>query len=309
MPAPPAVHPGALVPEPARSVSSGRGTPPRRRRGSRRARRRLVVLRSFGPGYRVGRLLAGDADRDDRGGRGLAAAGTPRYVRVDGRIDSAGRLPRRARAPARLPAPAARGAPATAAGRSSRRTSRSSRSRSARAWPRGDRRRRAGATGLVVLPRESVGDRRRRARPGARRTSARDAGPAPHRAGLRGRARHGPRRPGASRRRIDASSPPGSAGRSSCPPSSRPRRCSCWPAVGAAGRCGDGAARGRARPPRRSGWPGRSSRTVGAVVVPASPSWPRRPSPQPGAGWRHPERRRGSRASSARRSPRRGLSS
>ena len=47
-----------------------------------------IVLRSFGPGYRVGRLLAGtpqvtleEADR-------LAGGGLERYVRIDGRIDS-----------------------------------------------------------------------------------------------------------------------------------------------------------------------------------------------------------------------------
>jgi hypothetical protein len=47
------------------------------------------VLRSFGPGYRVGRLLARTPRIPVGEARSLAESGTRRYVRVDGRIDSA----------------------------------------------------------------------------------------------------------------------------------------------------------------------------------------------------------------------------
>ena len=48
----------------------------------------IVVLRSFGPGYRVGRLLAATPLVTIETADGLAAAGTPRYIRLDGRLDS-----------------------------------------------------------------------------------------------------------------------------------------------------------------------------------------------------------------------------
>ncbi len=48
----------------------------------------LIVLRSFGPGYRVGRLLAATRAVTIERAEAYAAAGTPRYVRVDGRVDS-----------------------------------------------------------------------------------------------------------------------------------------------------------------------------------------------------------------------------
>ncbi len=47
-----------------------------------------VILRSFGPGYRVGRLLAAAPRVTVAEARRIAEAGEPRYVRVDGRIDS-----------------------------------------------------------------------------------------------------------------------------------------------------------------------------------------------------------------------------
>lgn len=47
-----------------------------------------VILRTFGPGYRVGRLLAVVARVPVAEARRLAEAGEARYVRVDGRIDS-----------------------------------------------------------------------------------------------------------------------------------------------------------------------------------------------------------------------------
>lgn len=47
-----------------------------------------AILRSFGPGYRVGRLLAVVQQVPIAEAVRLAEAGTPRYVRVDGRIDS-----------------------------------------------------------------------------------------------------------------------------------------------------------------------------------------------------------------------------
>jgi hypothetical protein len=48
----------------------------------------IGVLRTFGPGYRVGRLLAATPRVPIEEARSLAENGTPRYVRVDGRIDS-----------------------------------------------------------------------------------------------------------------------------------------------------------------------------------------------------------------------------
>jgi hypothetical protein len=48
----------------------------------------LIVLRSFGPGYRVGRLLATVPRVSVGEARRVAAEGRPRYVRVDGRIDA-----------------------------------------------------------------------------------------------------------------------------------------------------------------------------------------------------------------------------
>jgi hypothetical protein len=46
------------------------------------------VLRSFGPGYRVGRLLSSTPRVSVAEAVRLAAEGAPRYVRIDGRIDS-----------------------------------------------------------------------------------------------------------------------------------------------------------------------------------------------------------------------------
>lgn len=48
----------------------------------------LLVLRSFGSGYRVGRLLAGTSAVTIETAERYATDGRPRYVRVDGRIDS-----------------------------------------------------------------------------------------------------------------------------------------------------------------------------------------------------------------------------
>ncbi len=48
----------------------------------------LVVLRSFGPGYRVGRLLATVPRVSVDDARRIATGPSPRYVRVDGRIDA-----------------------------------------------------------------------------------------------------------------------------------------------------------------------------------------------------------------------------
>ena len=47
-----------------------------------------AILRSFGPGYRVGRLLAAAPRVTVAEARRIAEAGELRYVRVDGRIDS-----------------------------------------------------------------------------------------------------------------------------------------------------------------------------------------------------------------------------
>lgn len=47
-----------------------------------------LILRSFGPGYRVGRLLAVAPRVSVAEAVRLAEAGTPGYVRIDGRIDS-----------------------------------------------------------------------------------------------------------------------------------------------------------------------------------------------------------------------------
>ncbi len=46
-----------------------------------------AVLRSFGSGYRVGRLLAVTPTVSIETAEGYAAAGTRRYIRVDGRLD------------------------------------------------------------------------------------------------------------------------------------------------------------------------------------------------------------------------------
>ena len=48
----------------------------------------LVILRSFGSGYRIGRLLAAVPAVPIAGAVQLAASGERRYVRIDGRIDS-----------------------------------------------------------------------------------------------------------------------------------------------------------------------------------------------------------------------------
>jgi hypothetical protein len=48
----------------------------------------VAVLRTFGPRYRVGRLLATTPRVSVEEARAIAAAGQRRYVRVDGRIDS-----------------------------------------------------------------------------------------------------------------------------------------------------------------------------------------------------------------------------
>ena len=53
----------------------------------------VVVLRSFGPGYRVGRLLASTPTTTIEQAEAWAAAGTPHYVRIDGRLDSAEDFP------------------------------------------------------------------------------------------------------------------------------------------------------------------------------------------------------------------------
>jgi hypothetical protein len=47
-----------------------------------------AILRSFGPRYRIGRLLASAPHVSIAEARALAESGRPRYVRVDGRIDS-----------------------------------------------------------------------------------------------------------------------------------------------------------------------------------------------------------------------------
>lgn len=52
-----------------------------------------LVLRSFGPGYRVGRLLASTPLATIEEAETLSAVGTRRYVRVDGRIDSSEDFP------------------------------------------------------------------------------------------------------------------------------------------------------------------------------------------------------------------------
>jgi hypothetical protein len=48
----------------------------------------VVVLRSFGAGYRIGRLLARTPRIAIEEARSLAESGARRYVRIDGRIDS-----------------------------------------------------------------------------------------------------------------------------------------------------------------------------------------------------------------------------
>ena len=48
----------------------------------------VLVLRSFGPGYRVGRLLASTPLATIEEAEAVAARGRPRYLRIDGRLDS-----------------------------------------------------------------------------------------------------------------------------------------------------------------------------------------------------------------------------
>jgi len=48
----------------------------------------FAILRSFGPAYRIGRLLSATQLVTVAEALALAAAGTERYVRVDGRIDA-----------------------------------------------------------------------------------------------------------------------------------------------------------------------------------------------------------------------------
>ena len=48
----------------------------------------IAILRTFGPRYRVGRLLATTPKVSVEDAISIAKAGPPRYVRVDGRIDS-----------------------------------------------------------------------------------------------------------------------------------------------------------------------------------------------------------------------------
>ncbi|HEX7471802.1 MAG TPA: hypothetical protein VF323_01870 [Candidatus Limnocylindrales bacterium] len=48
----------------------------------------VLVLRSFGPGYRIGRLLATTPPVSVADAASLARAGAPDYVRIDGRIDA-----------------------------------------------------------------------------------------------------------------------------------------------------------------------------------------------------------------------------
>jgi hypothetical protein len=52
-----------------------------------------IVLRSFGPAYRVGRLLASTPAITIAGAEALAATGRFAYVRVEGRLDSADDFP------------------------------------------------------------------------------------------------------------------------------------------------------------------------------------------------------------------------
>jgi hypothetical protein len=52
-----------------------------------------LILRSFGPGYRVGRLLASTPSATIEEAETLAANGTRRYVRIAGRLDSAEDFP------------------------------------------------------------------------------------------------------------------------------------------------------------------------------------------------------------------------
>jgi hypothetical protein len=48
----------------------------------------VLVLRSYGPNYRVGRLLASTPAVSVAEARALAAQGRPRYVRISGRLDA-----------------------------------------------------------------------------------------------------------------------------------------------------------------------------------------------------------------------------
>ena len=48
----------------------------------------VLILQTFGPGYRVGRLLASTPEVSVAEARALATGGRPRYVKIRGRIDA-----------------------------------------------------------------------------------------------------------------------------------------------------------------------------------------------------------------------------
>ena len=172
----------------------------------------VLVLRTYGPNYRVGRLLASTPEVSVAEARGLAG-GPPRYVRVSGRIDAEDEFEddahrplvfRRTRLQLRR----------DGAGSPSR-TAASASAFEVRDGLEGivvdD------ATlddGLVVVPRESVGTAADVADRVPAGTPPDDPGPAARRAGLVGRARDRPRRPGPRRGRRSRGCRRASAGRS-----------------------------------------------------------------------------------------------
>ena len=295
---------GSFGPFRVRRVSSPPCHPSSPDRRPRRARRRAsCVLRTYGPSYRVGRLLASTPDVSVAEARALAAGG-PRYVPVEGRIDAENEFEDDAHRPLVF-----RRTRLQLRGRGGLASLEDGRERvpfEIREGLDGDRRRRRGARRRAGRghPRESVGtaaDVADRVPPG---TPPGDAGPAADRAGLVGRARHRGRR---ARRSIDAGAPTMSAGlgRPLDPDHARAPGgdARSWPAASrGAGRwslvvlvgglvlVSAGLAwavdrRRRREPPRgrRLGDPGGDR----LAARPRRPCWPRRPSPSAG-GRRRP---------------------
>ena len=167
----------------------------------------VAILRSFGPRYRVGRLLAAAPRVPVAEAVRLAEAGEARYVRIDGRIDSDAEFEDADHRPLVLRRTRIEWRPAAGAGGHGATTSATPDRRSRGALrrsrgPRRDRRRRRGARrGPHRRPADQLGAGRATWASGARRTSRPDADARlDRRAGLQRGARDRARRAdGASR--------------------------------------------------------------------------------------------------------------
>ena len=222
-----------------------------------------LLLRSYGPRMRVGRLLAVTPRVSIAEARAIAASGGPRYVRVDGRHRRRRRVPGREPSPARAPPAAPRGATRLGLADPRRATRRGPvpRARGARR----DRRRRSGPR---RRPRDA-GPRSRSGRP-PRRRGCRTGSPSrcpttrsfasgssscrrwstPRCSARRSSGRDGRRCPHGA----------GPAGRSSSAPWSRTRRCASSPGGGGPVPWPPPSRSSAGSPSSAPAWPGRSSR-------------------------------------------------